>query len=140
MTTINLRNYYPWYKHDEYIEVPDEVAAELKTDKLYEASYQRQLMRNKAHYSLDCDDGIEYTACLANPTPQELIERMEMFYYLWNALNSLPETQGRRVDACIILGASYREQARIEGVGKSSIRMSVLYGLENMRKYLKNYL
>ncbi|MBQ3211619.1 MAG: sigma-70 family RNA polymerase sigma factor [Oscillospiraceae bacterium] len=140
MTTINLRNYYPWYKHDEYIEVPDEVAAELKTDKLYEASYQRQLMRNKAHYSLDCDDGIEYTACLANPTPQELIERMEMFYYLWNALNSLPETQGRRVDACIILGASYREQARIEGVGKSSIRMSVLYGLENMRKYLKKYL
>lgn len=140
MTTINLRNYYPWYKHDEYIEVPDEVAAELKADKLYEASYQRQLMRNKAHYSLDCDDGIEYTACLANPTPQELIERMELFYYLWNALNSLPEVQGRRVEACIILGASYREQARIEGVGKSSIRMSVLYGLENMRKYLKNYL
>ena len=140
MTTINLRNYYPWYKHDEYIEVPDEVAAELKADKLYEASYQRQLMRNKAHYSLDCDDGIEYMACLANPTPQELIERMELFYYLWNALNSLPEVQGRRVEACIILGASYREQARIEGVGKSSIRMSVLYGLENMRKYLKNYL
>ena len=140
MTTINLRNYYPWYKHDEYIEVPDEVAAELKADKLYEASYQRQLMRNKAHYSLDCDDGIEYTACLANPTPQELIERMELFYYLWNALNSLPEVQGRRVEACIILGASYREQARIEGVSKSSIRMSVLYGLENMRKYLKNYL
>ena len=140
MTTINLRNYYPWYKHDEYIEVPDEVAAELEADKQYEASYQRQLFRNKAHYSLDCDDGIEYTACLANPTPQELIERMELFYYLWNALNSLPEIQGRRVEACIILGASYREQARIEGVGKSSIRMSVLYGLENMRKYLKNYL
>ena len=140
MTTINLRNYYPWYKHDEYIDVSDEVAEELKADKLYEASYQRQLMRNKAHYSLDCDDGIEYTACLSNPTPQELIERMELFYYLWNALNSLPEVQGRRVEACIILGASYREQARIEGVGKSSIRMSVLYGLENMRKYLKNYL
>ena len=140
MTTINLKNYYHWYKHDEYIEVPDEVAEELKADKLYGASYQRQLMRNKAHYSLDCDDGIEYTACLANPTPQELIERMELFYYLWNALNSLPEIQGRRVEACIILGASYREQARIEGVGKSSIRMSVLYGLENMREYLKNYL
>ena len=140
MTTINLKSYYPWYKHDEYIDVPDEVAEELKADKLYEASYQRQLMRNKAHYSLDCDDGIEYTACLANPTPQELIERMELFYYLWNALNSLPEIQGRRVEACIILGASYREQARIEGVGKSSIRMSVLYGLENMRKYLKHYL
>jgi len=140
MTTINLKNYYPWYKHDEYIDVPDEVAEELKADRLYEASYQRQLFRNKSHSSLDCDDGIEYTACLANPTPQELIERMELFYYLWNALNSLPEVQGRRVEACVILGTSYREQARIEGVGKSSIRMSVLYGLENMKKYLKNYL
>ena len=44
MTTINLKNYYLWYKHDEYIEVPDEVAAELKVDKLYEVSYQRQLI------------------------------------------------------------------------------------------------
>ena len=34
MTTINLKDFYPWYTHDEYIEVPDEVAAELKADKL----------------------------------------------------------------------------------------------------------
>lgn len=140
MTTINLRNYYPWYKHDEYIEVPDEVAAELKVDKLYEVSYQRQLMRNKAHYSLDCDDGIEYAACLANPTPQELIERMELFYCLWNALNSLPEIQGRRVEACVILGLTYREQAKIESVGKSSVQESVQRGLETMKKYLRNYI
>ena len=140
MTTINLRNYYPWYKNDEYIEVPDEVAAELKADKLYEASYQRQLMRNRAHYSLDCDDGIEYTACLVNPTPQELIERMELFYYLWNALNSLPEIQGRRVEACVILGLTYREQAALELVSKTSVRESVLRGLDAMKIYLRNYL
>ena len=48
-------------------------------------------------YSLDCDDGIEYSACLHEPTPQEL------FIRLWNALNSLPEIQGRRIDAHIIL-------------------------------------
>lgn len=140
MTTINLRSYYPWYKHDEYIEVPDEVAAELKVDKLYEVSYQRQLMRNKAHYSLDCDDGIEYAACLANPTPQELIERMELFYCLWNALNSLPEIQGRRVEACVILGLTYREQATVESVAKSSVQESVQRGLDGMKKFLKNYL
>lgn len=140
MTTINLKNYYPWYKHDEYIDVPDEVAEELKADKLYEASYQRQLMRNKAHYSLDCDDGIEYTACLANPTLQELIERVELFYYLWNALDSLPEIQGRRVEACVILGLTYREQAAIESVGKSSVQESVQRGLETMKKYLRNYI
>ena len=26
MTTINLKDFYSWYTHDEYIEVPDEVA------------------------------------------------------------------------------------------------------------------
>lgn len=140
MTTINLKNYYPWYKHDEYIDVPDEVAAELEADKQYEASYQRQLFRNKAHYSLDCEDGIEYFACLADPTPQELIERMELFYYLWNALNSLSEIQGRRVEACVILGLTYREQATIESVGKSSVQESVQRGLETMKKYLRNYI
>ena len=32
MTTINLRDYYPWYIEDQYIEVSDEVAAELRAD------------------------------------------------------------------------------------------------------------
>lgn len=137
MTTINLKDFYTWYTHDEYIEVSDEVAAELKADKLYEAAHQRRTTRNKAQYSLDCDDGIEYSACLSEPTPQELVERMERFCTLWNALNTLPEIQGRRVDACIILGKSYREVAQAEGVNESSVRESVKSGLENMKKYLK---
>lgn len=113
------------------------MAAELKADKLYEAAHQRRTTRNKAQYSLDCDDGIEYSACLSEPTPQELVERMERFCALWNALNTLPEIQGRRVDACIILGKSYREVAQAEGVNESSVRESVKSGLENMKKYLK---
>ena len=64
MTTINLKDFYAWYTHDEYIEVSDEVAAELRADKLYELAHQRRITRNKAQYSLDCDDGIEYSACL----------------------------------------------------------------------------
>ena len=98
MTTINLKDFYLWYTHDEYIEVSDEVAAALKADKLYEAAYQRKVMRNKAQYSLDCDDGIEYSACQHEPSPQELLERKELFFHLWNALNSLPEVQGVRVE------------------------------------------
>ena len=140
MTTINLKNYYPWYDHDEYIDVSDDVAAELKADMLYEAAYQRRVLRNKAQYSLDCDDGIEYSACLSEPTPQELLERMERFCDLWNALNTLPETQGRRVDACVILGRSYCEVALEEGVDESAIRRAVERGLENMKKYLKSCL
>ena len=140
MTTINLKDYYFWYTADEYIEVSDEVAAELRADKLYEAAYQRRMIRNKAQYSLDCDNGIEYSACLSEPTPQELLERMERFYYLWNALNMLPETQGRRVDAHVILGKSYREIALEENVDKSAVRKSVEAGLQNMRNFLRDFL
>lgn len=140
MTTINLKDFYTWYTHDEYIEVSDEVAAELKADKLYEAAHQRRTTRNKAQYSLDCDDGIEYSACLHEPTPQELLDRMELFCHLCAALNSLPETQGRRVDACVILGKSYREVAMAEGVSKTSVQESVQSGLAAMRKYLKKVL
>ena len=140
MTTINLKDFYSWYTHDEYIEVSDDVAAELRADKLYEAAYQRRVIRNKAQYSLDCDDGIEYSACLSEPTPQELLERMERFCDLWNALNTLHETQGRRVDACVILGKSYSEVARAVGVHESAVRRSVERGLEKMKQYLKKCL
>ena len=140
MTTINLKDFYAWYTHDEYIDVSDEVAAEMRADKLYEAGYPRRVTRNKAQYSLDCGDGIEYSAWLSEPTPQELVEHMERFCALWNALNSLPEVQGVRVEAHLILGKSYRQIAREQGVDKSAVRHSVKSGKAAMRKYLKKFL
>lgn len=89
------------------------------------------------YYSLDCDDGIEYSACVHEPSPQELLDRKEMFYLLWNALNSLPEVQGRRVDAYLILGKTYRQIAREEGVDKCAVRRSVKSGITHMKKYLR---
>ena len=135
MTTINLKDFYYWYTQDQFIEVSDEVAEVFLADARYEMAYQRRLSRHKAQYSLDCEDGIEYSACLHEPTPQELLERMELFIRLWNALNSLPEVQGRRVDACVILGKTYSEVA--EAVDESAVRRAVERGLENMKKYLK---
>ena len=137
MTTINLKDFYPWYTHDEYIEVSDEVAEELRASRRREAAYAERVRYNKAFYSLDCDDGIEYSVCLHEPTPQELLERVDLFVRLWNALNSLPEIQGRRVDAHLILGMSFRQIARKEGVDKSAVRCSVKCGIERMKKYLQ---
>ena len=134
MTTINLKDYYPWYLTNEYIEVPDEVAAELRAGKLAEAAHAERVRYNKAYYSLDCDDGIEYSACVHEPSPQELLERMDRFCHLWNALNSLPEIQGRRIDAHIILGISIKEIAEAEGVHEESVRQSIKRGLERMKK------
>lgn len=134
MTTINLREFFYWYKVDEYIEVSDEVAEELQADKRFEAAYAERVRYNKAFYSLDCDDGIEYSACLHEPTPQELLDRVELFVRLWNALNSLPEIQGRRIDAHIILGISIKEIAEADGVHEESVRQSIKRGLERMKK------
>lgn len=124
MTTINLKDYYPWYLTNEYIEVTDEVAEALMASKRAEAAHAERVRYNRAYYSLDCDDGIEYSACLHEPTPQELLERMELFVRLWNALNSLPEIQGRRIDAHIILGISIKEIAEADGVHEESVRQS----------------
>ena len=134
MTTINLKDFYYWHTQDQFIEVSDEVAAVFLADARYEMAYQRRLSRHKAQYSLDCEDGIEYSACLHEPTPQELLERMELFCRLWNALNSLPEIQGRRIDAHIILGKSVKEIAEAEGVHEESVRQSIKRGLERMKK------
>lgn len=135
MTSINLRDFYYWYTQDEYIEVSEDVAEALRASVRSEAAYQRRVTRNKAQYSLDCDDGIEYSACLHELTPDEVLELKERFCRLWNALNSLPEIQGRRIDACIIVGKSVKEVARAEeGVHEESVRQSIKRGLEHMKR------
>ena len=135
MTTINLKDFYYWYTQDQFIEVTEEVAEVLRASVRYEAAYQRRLTRHKAQYSLDCEDGIEYSACLHEPTPQELLERMELFIRLWNALNSLPEIQGRRIDAHIILGISIKEIAEAEGFTTSAAIVTVRNAIIKLQKY-----
>ena len=84
MTTINLKDFYYWYTQDQFIEVSDEVAEVFVADARHEMAYQRRLSRHKAQYSLDCDDGIEYSACLHEPTPQELLERMKKTFWFFH--------------------------------------------------------
>lgn len=140
MTTINLKEFYYWYIADELIEVSDEVAEALRAGKRAENAQNKKIRYHRAYYSLDCDDGIETLAVRREPSPQELLERKELFFLLWNALNSLPEIQGRRVDAHIILGKTYRAIGAEEKVDKSAVRGSVLCGLAAMRKYIqKNF-
>ena len=86
------------------------------------------------------EDGIEYSACFSNPSPQELIERMERFEYLCHALNSLPDAQGQRVFEHYLLGHSVKAIAAAEGVTERAVSAAIQRGLENMKKYLKNVL
>lgn len=137
MKEINLRDFYPWYMEDAMVEVTEEVAEELLAGQRYIKASRRRVYRNKAHYSLDAEDGIEYSACFSNPSPQELIERMERFEYLCHALNSLPDAQGQRVFEHYLLGHSVKAIAAAEGVTEQAITAAIRRGLENMKKYLK---
>ena len=139
MTTINLRDFYYWYSQDKFIEVSDEVFAELLADKRYHKSHEQRMRRNKSQYSLDVGDGIETAAIYREPTPPELVERMEQFWLLCCALNSLPEIQGRRVEARYILGMKVREIAEAEGVSASSASQTIRNGIKAMRNYLQKF-
>ena len=50
MTTINLRELYPWYTEDAFIEVSDEVAAFLEEDKRLQINYAQYIRDNRAFY------------------------------------------------------------------------------------------
>ena len=135
MTTINLKDFYSWYTHDEYIEVPDEVAEELKADKRYEAAYRRRVTRNKAQYSLDYENGIE-NAVLHKPlTPEAVLEEKQLREQLYAAVMVLPEKQAKRIYARYYLGMRVSEIATAEGVDPSRVRDSIRRGLKKLAKY-----
>jgi RNA polymerase sigma-70 factor (ECF subfamily) len=138
MTTINLRDFYPWYNHNEFIAVPNKVAAALIEDKRYEKAYMRNLYRCEAHYSLDADNGIESKAACTEMSPHEVLEYKDRFYRLCRALNSLTEKQGRRIEAHFILGVSLKEIAKSEGVNERNIRNSICKGIAGMKRFLGN--
>lgn len=56
MKQINLRDYYPHYKEDKIVEVPDEVAALLEDLDRKEESYLRYLRRYGAFFTFDLGD------------------------------------------------------------------------------------
>ena len=102
MQKINLRELYPdIYKKDTYLEVTDEVQAVFLADKRAEARYLRQMYNYKAHYSLDCDNGIEKAIVQHPPTPEEILEDKQ----LRSALRCGDGAAGQagQVDLCPVL-------------------------------------
>ena len=60
MKKVNLRDLYPdVYKNDHFVEVTEDVLETIRAAERAEAAYDRRMYRYKAHYSLDCDNGIE---------------------------------------------------------------------------------
>lgn len=134
MVEINLKDYYYWYITDEFIEVSDEVAAELRAGKRYEAVYRRRMKRNKVN-SLDAGDYIERAVCVFEPSPELCLILMDQYHRLCCALNALPDAQGRRIEAHYLRGMSIQEIAVDEGVTCRAVQASIKRGLKAMPKF-----
>ena len=138
MERINLRDLYPFYEYDLFLEVTDKLAELLKLlNRKDHADYER-CRAHKAYYSLDANNGIERDFTLLVLSPEEIYQRKLSNQELYAAINSLPEKQAKRIYAYFFLGMSKAEIASIEGVDHSSVRESIERGLRGIEKFLKN--
>ena len=140
MAIINLRDYYPFYTSDCFMEVSEEIADMFKEFDRKEAAYRLRTYRHKAYYSLDRDDGLEHEAVFVALSPHELYEQKVTMQELHAAISSLPGKQAKRIYAHFILGMSKRAIARAEGVDEKVVRVAIERGLRNLEKFLKNFL
>jgi RNA polymerase sigma-70 factor (ECF subfamily) len=140
MAIINLRDYYPFYTSDCFMEVSEEVAEMFKEFDRKEAAYRLRTYRHKAYYSLDRDDGLEHEAVFVSLSPHELYERKISMQELHAAISSLPDKQAKRIYAHFILGMTKKDIARAEGVDEKVVRVAIERGLKNLEKYLKKFL
>lgn len=131
---INLRDFYPFYTCDAFIDVPDEIGAVLLESKRLEKNFIDRLIYHKAYYSLDCEDGIENDAVDKPLTPEELYINREEKAQLYAAFSRLPDKQAKRLYAFFFLGMSKTAIAKAEGVSVKTVCESIVRGLETLKK------
>ena len=141
MKTINLRGIYPHYRHDESVEVSDEVWEVMRQAQREMNNYERRKVYHRAWYSLDAYSWAENYALEHGRSPEDiLVEREEMttrlrlIAALPAALAHATPTQARRVHAYYIAGIKQLEISRIEGVHSSKVSVAIRRGLRNMRR------
>ena len=141
MKTINLRWIYPHYRHDEFVEVSDEVWEAMRQAQREMNNYERRKVYHRAWYSLNAYSRAENYALEHGRSPEEiLLEREERAAHL-RLLAALPKAlahatpkQARRVQAYYIAGISQPEISRREGVDSSKVSVAIRRGLRNMRR------
>lgn len=139
MKKIRLKDEYPWYPDDVYIEVSEEVAEAFLSFARSEKAQREKIRYHRAFYSLDAGDGIERDIVFVSASPQELYERKVSCEELYSAMNKLPEKQSKRVYAKYFLSMTETKIAQIEGVSVMAISKSIAAGLKRIEKILKNF-
>lgn len=138
MKTINLRDYYPDYTEDYYVEVEDNVASALAYMDRCERTRRNKLWRYRAFYSLDAfqaeNDMLEHS-----PSAEEVYERKELAQALEEALLRLPAKRRQRVLLHCVDGLSMHKIAQSEGVSTAAVDYTIHRSLDEMRKSLTSF-
>lgn len=144
---INLKDYYPYYKEDSFIEVSDEIAEQLESDNHADEAYRIRTLRHKAYYSLDLGDQIE-KATITNhaPSADDVYEHQENLRMLRNVFDDvgqkeakgvLTEKQMRRLSMFYYDGMSFTDIAAEENCDWSSVRDTIERGMKRLREYFE---
>lgn len=139
MKTINLRDYYPFYQSDFYVEIADEIVALLIQFKKEDHANHERVRVWRAYYSMDADHSLEREVAMAALSPEELYEQKVSNKELYSAIRSLSEKQAKRICAYYFLGMSKAAIAKAEGVSKATVGESIGLGLVKIKKLFKNY-
>lgn len=137
MATINLRDYYPFYQNDVWIEIPDDLAAQLEQWNREESNRQRKRRRYHDYSFSDFHERTESHMEYKFLAPDELFERKVTRQQLHAAISTLPDKQAKRIYAYCVLGISMTKIAAAEGVSYIAVRSSILRGLKRMGAYLR---
>ena len=141
MKTINLRWIYPHYRHDEFVEVSDEVWEVMRQAQREMNNYERRKVYHRAWYSLDAYSWTENYALEHGRSPEEiLLEREERppicgcwppCRRLWPMLPPhKPAASGPTTSPVSVS----RKSPRREGVDSSKVSVCHPAGPANMRR------
>lgn len=79
MAKINLRDFYPFYNSDFFVEIPDEIKDVLLEAERLEQNYIRRRFYNKAHYSLDIARAEGVNESAVRDSIEKGLKNMEIF-------------------------------------------------------------
>ena len=138
MKKIRLKDEYPWFSGDEYIEISDEIAEVFVEFAKNEQNYKRKKRYHRAFYSLDAGDDIEKEILFVAASPHEIYERKVTQEEIYIAINQLSGKQAKRIYAHFFQDIPMLQIAKMEGVDESAIRRAISRGLAQIEKILKN--
>ncbi len=135
----NLRELYPFYEADCFIQVEDNIASHFEESRLCEQTCLRKRYRHRAHYPLNRGDGIDHDIIFVSMSPNEFYERKITNQQLFAALASILDKQAMRIYSHFFQGMSKSAIAYAEGISRMAVCSSIMRGLLTLEKELRSF-